>query len=150
MSGYSLSQTRLPDGGNKRSLLRAVERSRASLPLRSVLRVVRLSPSRYHVWNREEQCGLDDKSSCPRSSPQQLTATEVGVIHELVTSDDYRHVPTGTLVRLAQRIPIRIHIDAVPTGVELVAGMTCTVLVEPKSDEVGIMPRVFGWLTGAF
>jgi hypothetical protein len=28
--------------------------------------------------------------------------------------------------------------------------MTCTVLVEPKSDEVGIMPRVFGWLTGAF
>ena len=30
MSGYSLSQTRLPHGGNKRSLLHAVERSRAS------------------------------------------------------------------------------------------------------------------------
>jgi transposase InsO family protein len=69
-----------------------------------VLRVVRLSPSRYHAWNGEEQCALDDKSSCPRSSPQQLTADEVGVIHELVTSDDYRHVPTGTLARLAQRI----------------------------------------------
>ena len=40
MSGYSLSQTRLPDGSNKRSLLHAIERSRASLPLRSVLRVV--------------------------------------------------------------------------------------------------------------
>ena len=26
------------------------------------------------------------------------------MIHELVTSDDYRHVPTGTLARLAQRI----------------------------------------------
>jgi hypothetical protein len=26
------------------------------------------------------------------------------VIHELVTSDDYRHVPTGTLSRLVQRI----------------------------------------------
>jgi len=88
----------------KRSLLRAVERSRASLPLRSMLRVVRLSPSRYHAWNGEDQCALDDGSSCPRSSPQQLTATEVGVIHELVTSDDYRHVPTGTLARLAQRI----------------------------------------------
>ena len=54
MSGYSLSQARLPDGGNKRSLLRAIERSRSALPLRSVLRVVRLSPSRYHAWNRED------------------------------------------------------------------------------------------------
>ncbi len=45
MSGYSLSQARLPDGSHKRSLMRAVERSRASLPLRSVLRVVLLSPS---------------------------------------------------------------------------------------------------------
>jgi putative transposase len=104
MSGYTLSQARLPDGGNKRSLLHAIKRSCASLPLRSVLRVVRLSPSRYHAWNGEDQCALDDGSSCPRSSPQQLTATEVSTIHELVTSDDYRHVPTGTLARLAQRI----------------------------------------------
>ena len=74
MSGYSLSQTRLPDVGNKRSLLRAIEQSRSALPLRSVLRVVRLSPSRYHAWNGEDQCALDDGSSCPRSSPQQLTA----------------------------------------------------------------------------
>lgn len=42
MSGYSLSQARLPDGGAKRSLLRAIEQSQATLPLRSVLRVVRL------------------------------------------------------------------------------------------------------------
>jgi len=104
MSGYSLSQARLPDGSYKRSLLRAVERSRASLPLRSVLRVVRLSPSRYHAWNGEDHCALDDGFSCPRSSPQQLTAAEVGVTHELVTSDDYRHMPTGTLARLAQRL----------------------------------------------
>jgi transposase InsO family protein len=69
-----------------------------------VLRVIRLSQSRYHTWNREEQCALDDSSSCPQSSPQQLTATEVSVIHELVTSDEYRHVPTGTLARLAQRL----------------------------------------------
>jgi hypothetical protein len=49
-------------------------------------------------------CALDDRSSCPRSSPQQLTVTEVGAIRELVTSDDYRHVPTGILSRLAQRL----------------------------------------------
>ncbi|HLN24145.1 MAG TPA: HlyD family secretion protein [Patescibacteria group bacterium] len=35
--------------------------------------------------------------------------------------------PVFTWVRLAQRIPIRIHIDAVPPSVELAAGMTCTV-----------------------
>ena len=104
ISGYSLNQARLPGGNDKRALLRAIDRSRSSLPLRSLLRVVRLSPSRYHAWNRQEECALDDSSSCPRSSPQQLTASEVSVIHEMVTSDQYRHVPTGTLARLAQRI----------------------------------------------
>jgi multidrug resistance efflux pump len=35
-------------------------------------------------------------------------------------------------VRLAQRIPVRIHIDQVPEGVHLVAGMTATVQIEPR------------------
>jgi hypothetical protein len=47
ISGYSLNQTRLSEGGNKRSLLQAIERSRSALPLRSLLRVVRLSPVRW-------------------------------------------------------------------------------------------------------
>ena len=104
LSGYSLNQARLPDSKNKRSLLRAIDRARAALPLRSVLRMIRLSPSRYHNWNRTQQCQLDDRSSCPQLSPHQLTAAEVETIHELVTSDEYRHVPTGTLAWLAQRI----------------------------------------------
>lgn len=37
--------------------------------------------------------------------------------------------PVFSWVRLAQRIPVRIHIDEVPAGVELAAGMTCTVAV---------------------
>jgi len=37
--------------------------------------------------------------------------------------------PVFTWVRLAQRIPVRIHIDRVPDGVALMAGMTCTVIV---------------------
>ena len=41
--------------------------------------------------------------------------------------------PTFSWVRLAQRIPVRIHIDAVPDGVLLAAGMTCTVVVKPAS-----------------
>jgi multidrug resistance efflux pump len=40
--------------------------------------------------------------------------------------------PIFTWVRLAQRIPVRIHIDEVPEGVRLTAGMTATVQVEPR------------------
>jgi multidrug resistance efflux pump len=39
--------------------------------------------------------------------------------------------PIFTFVRLAQRVPVRIHIDEVPEGVKLVAGLTATVQVEP-------------------
>lgn len=39
--------------------------------------------------------------------------------------------PTFNWVRLAQRIPVRIHLDRVPDGVRLSAGMTATVIVRP-------------------
>ncbi len=39
--------------------------------------------------------------------------------------------PIFTFVRLAQRVPVRIHIDEVPDDVKLVAGMTATVQIEP-------------------
>jgi multidrug resistance efflux pump len=39
--------------------------------------------------------------------------------------------PIFTFVRLAQRVPVRIHIDEVPPDVKLVAGLTATVQVEP-------------------
>lgn len=39
--------------------------------------------------------------------------------------------PVFTWVRLAQRIPVRIHLDAVPPGVRLVAGQTATVQIDP-------------------
>jgi multidrug resistance efflux pump len=42
--------------------------------------------------------------------------------------------PIFTWVRLAQRIPVRIHIDRVPEGLVLVAGMTATVQIdEPRN-----------------
>ena len=40
--------------------------------------------------------------------------------------------PIFTWVRLAQRIPVRIHLDRVPEGVVLAAGMTATVQVDPR------------------
>ncbi|MCQ8278016.1 HlyD family secretion protein [Acetobacteraceae bacterium KSS8] len=43
--------------------------------------------------------------------------------------------PVFTWVRLAQRIPVRIHIDSVPPGVVLAAGMTCSVAVGPETTD---------------
>jgi RND family efflux transporter MFP subunit len=37
--------------------------------------------------------------------------------------------PTFNWVRLAQRVPVRIHIDEVPAGMVLSAGTTCTVVI---------------------
>jgi len=39
--------------------------------------------------------------------------------------------PTFNWVRLAQRVPVRIHLDNVPDSVVLAAGITCTVIVNP-------------------
>jgi multidrug resistance efflux pump len=40
--------------------------------------------------------------------------------------------PIFTWVRLAQRVPVRIHLDQVPEAVRLVAGMTATVQIDPQ------------------
>ena len=104
LSGCSLGRVRLPDGVAKARLLRALEKARSHFSLRVVLRIVGLSHTRYHAWSREPACGLTDRPCCPRSSPQQLMFDEVNAIRGLVTSDEYRHVPTGRLAYLAQRL----------------------------------------------
>jgi len=105
VAGFSLEHTRLPEGAAKESVLRAVARARTALPLVGILRILRLSPQRYHRWMRAEpECGLDDRSSCPRTSPSQLTPEEISSIKEIVTSNDYQHMPMTTLARYAQRI----------------------------------------------
>jgi RND family efflux transporter MFP subunit len=42
--------------------------------------------------------------------------------------------PIFTWVRLAQRIPVRIKIDQVPEGLQLSAGMTATVQIDPRAQ----------------
>ncbi len=55
--------------------------------------------------------------------------------------------PVFSWVRLAQRIPVRIHIDQVPQGVDLAAGMTCTISVAPANRArfrvAGIVARLW-------
>ena len=49
--------------------------------------------------------------------------------------------PIFTWVRLAQRIPVRVHIDEVPPGIVLSAGMTATVEIDDRSRaETGTRP----------
>jgi putative transposase len=104
-SGFRLTEERLPDGRDKVRILRAVDVAREYLPLRAVLRFLRVSPSRFHAWRRRQQaCALEDQSSCPCTFPSRLTPPEVRAIHDMVTSADYRHVPTGRLAVLAQRL----------------------------------------------
>src|SRR5262249_23085487 len=90
---------------DKARLLRAIERSRGIVRLRRVLRIAGLSPARLHAWRRAAQtCELQDQPSCPGSAPHRLTVEEISGIHEMVTTPDFRHVPTGRLAMLAQRL----------------------------------------------
>jgi multidrug resistance efflux pump len=57
--------------------------------------------------------------------------------------------PTFEWVRLAQRIPVRIHIDDVPPGVFVSSGMTCTVVVEAPPREWAVPAVVRQWLAAA-
>src|SRR5215472_6818476 len=58
--------------------------------------------------------------------------------------------PTFEWVRLAQRIPVRIHIDDVPNGVLISSGMTCTVVVEAPPRQWAVLAMLRGWTREAF
>lgn len=52
--------------------------------------------------------------------------------------------PVFTWVRLAQRIPVRVHIDHVPDGILLAAGMTCSISVGQEAQRRRV--RLGSWL----
>ena len=52
VSGFTLSGERLPNGPDKLRILRAIDQARACIPLRALLRLLRLSPSRFHAWRQ--------------------------------------------------------------------------------------------------
>src|SRR5687768_16000916 len=56
-SGFKLSSERLPKGHAKLRILRAVDRAHACIPLRTILRFLRVSPSRFQAWRpRQTAC----------------------------------------------------------------------------------------------
>jgi putative transposase len=104
-SGFSFAGKRLPEGEAKAGILRAIASAQPFVPLALILRILGLEPGRYHGWRRAQSaCELEDRSSCPRTNPGQLTATEVATIKDMVLALDHRHMPLGTLARYAQRI----------------------------------------------
>src|SRR5262249_34127873 len=138
-AGFTVAHERLPAGRDKTRILRAVDRAREFVPLRALLRFLRLSPSRFHAWRRlQHTCALDDQSSCPHMSPHRLTPCEVLAIKDMVTAPEYRHVPTGTLAvlcsgsaRCAPPLPL------VPPGAE-VRLATARLRVHPAKPKVGL------------
>jgi hypothetical protein len=104
VSGFRLEASPLPPGPVRTALLRAVQRAREWLPLRAVLVLAGISSSRLNAWKAVEGACPTDRTSCPRRTPNQLTAEEVFAIREMVTSTEYRHVPTSRLAILAQRL----------------------------------------------
>jgi putative transposase len=105
LSGFRLDTKHLPDGATKRSILDAVVHATKAIPLAVALRVLRLSSARYHDWRkRPPDCALDDRSSCPHTSPTQVTAKELSDMRDMVVSQDYRHLSIFSLALRAQRI----------------------------------------------
>jgi len=105
LSGFRLDSQRAPDGSAKRSILAAVTHTQKAIPLAVALRVLRLSPSRYHTWRKlDDDCPLDDRSSCPKRTPSQLTAAKMSTIGPMVTDESFRHMPLRSLSLHAQRI----------------------------------------------
>ncbi len=99
---FSLTCVRGPEERDKNLMLRAIDQARIHFPLRMVLRIIGLTHGRYYAWSGLE-CGHQVLLSCPRPTPQQLTPAEISTIREMVTSDEYQHVSTGTLTRLTNQ-----------------------------------------------
>jgi len=105
ISGVRLDGDRVPSGDGKTKLLGAIDHAQTSVKLTVVLRLIGLSPSRHHAWTkRQEDCSLEDRSICPRSSPGQVTAMEIRSMHEMATSPEHRHMSVRALALHAQRL----------------------------------------------
>ncbi len=99
-----LTGTRLPNGDDKAIILRAVDRARRVLPVRSVLRIIELSSTRYTAWRQDTERKLGADTLCPRIRPTALTPHEVNTMREMAMALENRHVPTSTLAILGQRL----------------------------------------------
>jgi len=105
LSGFRLDAQRVHDGETKRSILAAIASAQKAIPLAVALRLLRLAPARFHTWRSlADNCTLDDRSSCPHTTPAQLTADEIATIGSMVKDASFRHMSLRALALHAQRI----------------------------------------------
>ncbi len=105
VSELNLDGRRLHEGAAKADILRSIESARPWLALGLVLRVLRLEPARYHAWRHSSAaCALDDRPSCPRTSPGQPTVAEGATVRTMVLAPEHRHMSLRTLAFYAQRV----------------------------------------------
>lgn len=101
-----------PELGSPRSTSSALLRrgardviARQHLPLADALRVIGLTPARFHAWAAwQSACFLDDHPSCPRTPPGRLSFNEVRQMGDMVQSPDYQHMSIRALALYAQRV----------------------------------------------
>ncbi|MCY1272739.1 p-hydroxybenzoic acid efflux pump subunit AaeA [compost metagenome] len=103
----------------------------------------------YFEETRLPRIGVGDRAELRLMSGQRLTGHVDSIARGIYDRDnpESRELiadvnPTFNWVRLAQRVPVRIHLDEVPEGVLLAAGMTCTVVI----GEAGREPDTSGLL----
>lgn len=81
-----------------------------------------------------------DPASIRLMGYREIVRGHVGSIARAINVPNAQPDPSGlasvnpifTWVRLAQRVPVRIHIDHAPDGVRLIAGMTATVQIDSR------------------
>jgi hypothetical protein len=70
LSGFRLDFHRLPNDKAKNMVLRAVAAAKQAMPTSVALRGLGLYSSRFHTWcNLSLACPLQDRTTCPRSTP---------------------------------------------------------------------------------
>jgi hypothetical protein len=100
-SGFELTHARLPDGRAKIRILRAVDRAREYVPLRAVLRFLRLPPSRFadtFAPVNSVAVLLDASQAAASSDTAPVVLADAGV--ETVNAQVDALIHTGVLRRL--------------------------------------------------
>lgn len=101
---WKVEWNRLPESENKKRVLKIIESCSENLSKKKLLEFIGLSSSRFYSWKvKEKSCDLDDYSSCPKKTPNQITNTEIMKIKEYVQSEELSHIPLKSLVLLAKR-----------------------------------------------
>ncbi len=60
--------------------------------------------AQYYDWKNSRECGLNDASSCPKSTPGQMNSMELSEMRLMVESEDYRHLSPKYRIKRSPRI----------------------------------------------